>query len=54
MDTENRLFPRGGMRKGWGRMLGLADVNLYIERMDKQEGPIVQHREQYSISYDKP
>ena len=38
MDIENRLFPRGEMRKGWGRMLVLADVNLYIYRMDNREG----------------
>ena len=33
--------------------LGLADINSYIERIDKQQGPSLKHREQYSVSYDK-
>ena len=42
---------------GWGRdgvgRLGVADVS-FIYRVDKQQGPTVDHRELYSISYDKP
>ena len=33
--------------------LGLADANSSI-RLDKQQGPTVQHRELQSISCDKP
>ena len=39
--------------EGWIESFGLADVNYYIYRMDKQEGPIVWHRELYSISRSK-
>ena len=40
---------------GEGRIgsLGLADAN-FTYRMDKQQGPTVEHRELYSISCDKP
>ena len=41
MDIENRLFPRGGMRKGWGRMGVSRCKILYIYRVDKQQGPTV-------------
>ena len=36
--------------------LGVWDQQMQtvIYRMDKQQGPTVQHRELYSISYDKP
>ena len=36
--------------------LGVQDQQMQtiICRMDKQQGPTLQHREQYSISYDKP
>ena len=34
---------------GWGQQMW-----AFIYRMDKQQGPTVQHRELYSISYDKP
>ena len=43
---------------GWlGREgLGVQDQQMQtiIYRMDKQQGPTVQHRELYSISCDKP
>ena len=42
---------------GWGRDgLGVWDQQMQtiIYRMDKQQGPSVQHRELYSVSYDKP
>ena len=29
-------------------------MQIIIQRMDKQQGPTVEHRELYSISYDKP
>ena len=36
--------------------LGVWDwqMQTVIQRMDKQQGPTVQHRELYSISCDKP
>ena len=59
-DIENRLVVAQGEWKGGGAVaerwiwsLELVDANCYIYRMDKQ-GPTVQHRELYSISYDKP
>ena len=42
---------------GWERVaLGVWDQHMQtdIYRMDKQQGPTVQHRELYSISCDKP
>ena len=42
---------------GWGRNgLGVWDQQMQtsIYRMDKQQGPTVEHREPYSISCDKP
>ena len=43
----------GRVGEGWIGSLGLADTN-YFYSMYKQQGPTVQHREQYSISCDKP
>ena len=43
--------------RGWERDgLGVWDQHMQtgIHRMDKQQGPTVQHREVYSISCDKP
>ena len=34
--------------------MGLEDANYHTERMDKQEGPPVHHRERYAVSWDKP
>ena len=42
-----------GIWEGWTGRLGLAATN-YFYRMDKQEGPTVEHRELYSVSCDKP
>ena len=42
----------GGGEMGDGN-LGFVYANYYI-RMDKQQGPTVQHRELYSSSCDKP
>ena len=42
---------------GWGRagVGGWGEQSeAIIYRKDKQQGPTVQHRELYSISYDKP
>ena len=54
-DIENRLWlPRG---RGWERDgLGVWDQQMQtiMYRMDKQQGPTVEHRELYSISCDKP
>ena len=47
-------FQGGG---GWGRDgVGVWDQEMetIIYRMDKQQGPTIQHREPYSISCDKP
>ena len=43
MDIENRLVVAKGEGVGGG-----------MEWEVKQQGPTVQHRELYSISYDKP
>ena len=40
---------------GWGREgLGVWDQQTTIYRMNKQQGPTLQDREQYSTSCDKP
>ena len=44
----------GGVGERWTGSLGLADKNYYIQKIDKQQGPTVQHRELYSVSCDKP
>ena len=44
-------------RVSWERDgVGVCDQQMqaFIWRMDKQQGPTVQHREVYSILYDKP
>ena len=42
----------GGVGGGMERRLGLADVSFNMQ--NKQQGPTVQHRELYSIYYEKP
>jgi len=45
------------MGRGWGTggVAGWGQHMLaFIYRLDKQQGPALQHREQYSILYDKP
>ena len=39
----------------WGEGLGVRDQQMQIikYRVDKQQGPTVQHRELYAISCDK-
>ena len=45
---------QGRAGEGWIGSMGLADANYYLQRMEKQQGPTVQHRELYPISCDKP
>ena len=52
----NRLMVAKGEEE-WGRVeLGVQDQQMQtiIYRMDKQQGPTLQYREQYSIPCDKP
>ena len=54
-DTEDRLMVAKG--KTWERHgLGIWDQQRQsiTYRIDKQQGPTVEHKELYSISYDKP
>ena len=47
---ETELLPRRReVAEGWSRSLGLTDANQY-NRMDKLQGPTVQHKEPYLIS----
>ena len=47
-------LPTGmGVGEGSIESFGLADATI-IYRTDKQQGPTEQHRELYSISWDKP
>ena len=39
-------------KSGGNRSLGLLDTHIPIYKTDKKQGPIVQHRELYSISYN--
>ena len=41
------------MEEGWGGSYGLADAKPMIYRMDKPQGPTVEHRKLYSVSCDK-
>ena len=53
-DTENRLVVAKGEGE-WGRdRLGDWDQQMQsiLYKMDKQQGPTVEHRELYSISCD--
>ena len=43
----------GGVGGGRQWELGVSNVRL-IQRMDKQQGLTVQHKELYSVSQDKP
>ena len=53
-DIENSSVVAKGCG-GMGRTgsLGLVDANYYVSK-DKQRGPAVQHRELYSVSWDRP
>ena len=47
-DTNEFIYEIKTDGEGWIGSLGLANANYYIQ-MDKQQGPIVQHKELYSI-----
>ena len=54
-DKDNRLTVAKGV--GWGRdelRIWGQQMQTIIYRMDKQQGPIVQHRQLYSIFYNMP
>ena len=53
-DREDRpVVPKGSWGgEGSTGSLGLTDVNCMC-RMDRQQGPTVQHRELHSVSCDK-
>ena len=53
--TNLWLQKEKGGRGQINQEFGLTDTNYYtVYKIDKQEGPTVQHRELYSISYNKP
>ena len=49
---QTRGCQRVELRARWSGRLGLADVSVHIQ--DGQTRPTEEHRELYSISYDKP
>ena len=54
--TDSQTWRRGmwlAMGRG-GRAVWELQMQTIIYRMDKEQGPTVQHRELYSISYDNP
>ena len=49
------LWQLRGREWGRGRVVVWGqDTLAFIYRLDKQQSPALQHREQYSILYDKP
>ena len=55
MDIENRLVAKGEwVEGGMDWEFGIRYKLFYVWRMDKSQDPTVNHRELYSISYDKP
>ena len=44
----------GGLRELWIGSLGSAEANYIIHRVEKQQVSAVEHRDLYSVSYDKP
>ena len=50
---EQTVVARGRGREGEEQESGLTDANYYTQD-DKEQGPIVQHRKLYLISYDEP
>ena len=52
--TDLWLPSRERVGEGWSGSLGLANVNNYIYRMDKQQSRSVQHRALQSASCDRP
>ena len=55
-DIENRLAAAKGEGGGGGKdwEFGISRCKLFIHRLDKQQDPTVEHRELYSICWDKP
>ena len=51
-DMENKPMVTSEVR-GWGGINWEFGINtiIYINKIDKQQGPTVQHRGLYSISY---
>ena len=48
-------LPWWGRGEGWTGSLGLDwEMQTITFRMDRQQGPTVQHREVYPVSWDKP
>ena len=55
MDVEKDLWlPRRGEWEREGLGVWGQQMQTIMYRMDKQQGPTVQHRELYSTSFDKP
>ena len=50
---EQTVVAKGRGREGEEWELELTDANCYTWD-DKEQGPIVQHRELYLMSYDEP
>ena len=49
---KNLSLPKGKRRGGGIKQDQQIQTTIY--KMDKQQGPTVQHRELYSVSYNKP
>ena len=52
--TENGLVVPGGRQEWDGLGVGDWQIQTITCKIDKQQGPIVQHRELYSKCYYKP
>ena len=50
--TDLCLLRGRALGEGWTGSLGSADAIIY--RMDKQQGPTVEHRELHSVSCEEP
>ena len=49
----NLWLPKG--KEGWGEVNQELEIGRYkLLYKNKQQGPTVQHRELYSVSYNKP
>ena len=55
-DIENRRVVAKGQEEKVKERMGVWDqqIQTITYEMDKQQGPTVQNRELYSMSYDKP
>lgn len=52
MDIQNKLVV--AMGEGVGGETEVGQMYAFIHRMNKQLGSTLQHKELYSISFDKP